>query len=102
MQGKITAQGKLVMFGPLACAEGVSAIGFKGKDLQVFLFEQNIIFSEPVGKKTQFSNPVYIYKAHIQVRKGLRRSRGIRLLKKAESSWYGKAILTLWVFCVGE
>jgi len=33
----------------------------------VFLFEQNIIFSEAVGKKTQFTNPVYIHKAHIQV-----------------------------------
>jgi hypothetical protein len=40
---------------------------FKGKELQVFLFEQNIIFSEAVGKKTQFTNPVYIHKAHIQV-----------------------------------
>ena len=33
----------------------------------MFLFEQNIIFSEAVGKKTQFTNPVYIHKAHIQV-----------------------------------
>ena len=55
------------MFGPLTCAEGTSALNFKGKELQVFFFDQNIIFSEAVGKKTQFSNPVYIYKAHIQV-----------------------------------
>jgi len=40
----------------------------RGREWQVFLFEQNIIFSETVGKKTQFTNPVYIYKAHIQVR----------------------------------
>ncbi len=37
------------------------------KELQVFLFEQAIIFSEIVGKRTQFIQPVFIYKAHIQV-----------------------------------
>ncbi|XP_054274180.1 triple functional domain protein-like isoform X3 [Macrosteles quadrilineatus] len=67
--GKITAQGKLLLHGPLVCCEGTSAASFKGKDLVVFLFEQNIIFSEAVGKKTQFTNPVYIYKNHIQVNK---------------------------------
>ncbi|XP_049828356.1 kalirin isoform X4 [Schistocerca gregaria] len=67
--GKITAQGKLLLHGPLVCCEGNSAFNFKGKELHVFFFEQNVIFSEAVGKKTQFSNPVYIYKAHIQVNK---------------------------------
>ncbi|XP_046401247.1 triple functional domain protein [Ischnura elegans] len=67
--GKITAQGKLLLHGPLICYESSSGTNIKGKELQVFLFEQNIIFSEAVGKKTQFINPVYIYKAHIQVNK---------------------------------
>ncbi|CAL8069824.1 unnamed protein product [Orchesella dallaii] len=67
--GKITAQGKLLLYGPLLCSEGTSALNFKGKELQVFFFEQSIILSESVGKKTQFSNPVYIYKGHIQVNK---------------------------------
>nr|XP_024216575.1 triple functional domain protein isoform X4 [Halyomorpha halys] len=67
--GKITAQGKLLLHGALLCSEGTSTANFKGKELVVFLFEQNIIFSEAVGKKTQFTNPVYIYKAHIQVNK---------------------------------
>jgi triple functional domain protein len=49
------------------CCEESASSNFKGKELQVFLFEQNIIFSEAVGKKTQFTNPVYIHKAHIQV-----------------------------------
>lgn len=49
------------------CSELMPAAGAKAKELQVFLFEQNIIFSEAVGKKTQFSDPMYIYKAHIQV-----------------------------------
>uniref|UniRef100_A0A224XHF4 Putative guanine nucleotide exchange factor for rho and rac gtpase n=1 Tax=Panstrongylus lignarius TaxID=156445 RepID=A0A224XHF4_9HEMI len=67
--GKITAQGKLLKHGPLICSEGTSTSNMKSKELIVFLFEQNIIFSEAVGKKTQFTNPVYIYKAHIQVNK---------------------------------
>ena len=69
LQGKITAQGKLLLHGTLMCSENtVSAVGAKAKELQVFLFEQNVIFSEAVGKKTQFTDPMYIYKAHIQVR----------------------------------
>jgi len=66
-QGKITAQGKLLLHGPLLVSE-ISNVSTRGREWQVFLFEQNIIFSETVGKKTQFTNPVYIYKAHIQVR----------------------------------
>lgn len=52
--------------GPLMVAE-IQSMPSRGKELIVFLFEQNIIFSEPVGKKTQFTNPAYIYKDHIQV-----------------------------------
>ena len=66
LQGKITAQGKLLLHGPLMVTE-LSAMTPRGREWQVFLFEQNIIFSETVGKKTQFTNPTYIYKAHIQV-----------------------------------
>ncbi|XP_014470162.1 PREDICTED: triple functional domain protein isoform X3 [Dinoponera quadriceps] len=66
--GKITAQGKLLLHGPLLVSE-ISNVSTRGKEWQVFLFEQNIIFSESVGKKTQFTNPAYIYKAHIQVNK---------------------------------
>lgn len=72
-EGKITAQGKLLLHGPLLCIEGAnsadrnSSIVPKPRELQVFLFEQNIIFSDIVGKKTQFTNPSYIYKTHIQV-----------------------------------
>ncbi|XP_050432765.1 triple functional domain protein isoform X1 [Adelges cooleyi] len=69
--GKITAQGKLLLHGLLMCAEGPSPNNSRSaaKELHVFLFEQSIIFSEEVGKKTQFTNPVYVYKAHIQVNK---------------------------------
>ncbi|XP_023289652.1 LOW QUALITY PROTEIN: triple functional domain protein [Orussus abietinus] len=66
--GKITAQGKLLLHGPLLVAE-VANVPTRGREWQVFLFEQNVIFSEAVGKKTQFTSPAYIYKAHIQVNK---------------------------------
>lgn len=72
-EGKITAQGKLLLHGPLLCTEGGNnmernaSVAVKPRELQVFLFEQNIIFSDIVGKKTQFVNPSYIYKNHIQV-----------------------------------
>uniref|UniRef100_A0A1Y1LT27 Uncharacterized protein n=2 Tax=Photinus pyralis TaxID=7054 RepID=A0A1Y1LT27_PHOPY len=71
--GKITAQGKLLLHGPLTCSDGSgsssNALIGKSKELLVFLFEQSMIFSEAVGKKTQFSSPQYFYKAHIQVNK---------------------------------
>lgn len=41
--------------------------GGRLKERQVFLFEQIIIISDTVGPKSQFSNPVYIYKNHLQV-----------------------------------
>ncbi|XP_071527234.1 triple functional domain protein isoform X3 [Panulirus ornatus] len=67
--GKIMAQGKLLLYGPLMCCEGLSAHNFRGKELMVFLFEQSIIFSESGRKKNQFSNPVYAYRSHLQVNK---------------------------------
>ncbi|KAF0772307.1 triple functional domain protein-like isoform X4 [Aphis craccivora] len=68
--GKITAQGKLLLHGMLTCAEGPSCNPNRvppHRDLHVFLFEQSIILSEEMRKKAQFSSPVYVYKAHIQV-----------------------------------
>ncbi|EFX84744.1 hypothetical protein DAPPUDRAFT_314612 [Daphnia pulex] len=68
--GKITAQGKLLLHGQLYCCTELSKVPSKEfKELQVFLFEQAIIFSEIVGKRTQFIQPVFIYKAHIQMNK---------------------------------
>lgn len=71
-EGKITAQGKLLLHGTIYCVECINSERNtssmqKPKELQVFLFEQNIIFSDIIGKKTQFTNPSYIYKSHIQV-----------------------------------
>lgn len=65
--GKITAQGKLLLQGLLLVSEPSS--GAKFRERQVFLFEQIIILSEAVGVKTHFSNQAYIYKNHLQVNK---------------------------------
>lgn len=74
--GKISAQGKLLQQGQLMVVDIMMHYGMninfnsiKLKERQVFLFEQIIIFSEQVGQKTQFSNPNYLYKNHLQVNK---------------------------------
>lgn len=74
-EGKITAQGKLLHRGPLVALDNFDTKN-KEKDTKpimkpftCFLFEQIMIFSETVGKKTQFTSPVYVYKAHFLVNK---------------------------------
>ncbi|XP_047524837.1 kalirin isoform X1 [Pieris napi] len=64
--GNIAAQGKLLFQEGLIVSE---ATNDKGKELHVFLFEQCMIFTEPVGKRTQFTSPTYHYKAQVQVNK---------------------------------
>ena len=77
-EGKITAQGKLLHRGPLQALDTLAQTGAAGgaggsnqmpkmKPFTVFLFEQIMIFSETVGKKTQFTSPVYVYKTHFPV-----------------------------------
>ena len=66
--GNITAQGKLLLHGPLTCIEnGKNASEGKVRELHVFLFEQGIFFTERHNPKMQFSSPTYIYRSHIQV-----------------------------------
>ncbi|XP_065162622.1 triple functional domain protein isoform X5 [Atheta coriaria] len=71
-EGKITAQGKLLLNGALIVTDlntnSNVNIG-KNKELHVFLFEQSIIFSESSGRKNQFTSPKYYYKTHIQMNK---------------------------------
>jgi len=74
-EGKIPAQGKLFMHGSLLCIDDLqnfdrnASFVQKARELQVFLFEQSIIFSEIVGKRTQFTPPTYNYRSLIQVNK---------------------------------
>ncbi|KAI5636984.1 rhoGEF domain-containing protein [Phthorimaea operculella] len=67
--GNITAQGKLLLQEPLVVSEVGGSGSDKGKELHVFLFEQCVIFSEAVGRKSQFTSPTYHYKGHVQVNK---------------------------------
>lgn len=63
-EGELTAQGNLFLQGTLTCA--IDA-GQKQRELQVFLFQQVIIFADIQKQKTQFSSPVFKYRTHIQV-----------------------------------
>lgn len=77
--GKITAQGKLLQQGILIVGEIKDSpsnltmalvSSAKMKERQVFLFEQIVILSEPVGSKAvQFASMIYIYKNHLMVNK---------------------------------
>ncbi|XP_013112529.1 triple functional domain protein [Stomoxys calcitrans] len=70
--GNITAQGKLLIHGPLSCLEnGKNVTERKYRELHVFLFDQGIFFTERQNSKIQFSAPTYIYRSHIQVNKML-------------------------------
>ncbi|XP_055338220.1 triple functional domain protein-like isoform X2 [Paramacrobiotus metropolitanus] len=91
-EGKLTAQGKLLLQDSFMVCETVTAAApssqgkdkekekdkdkdpsqpNKFKERQIFLFEQVVIFSEAVGgtHKKPYSSPVYLYKSHIQVNK---------------------------------
>lgn len=72
MQGKITAQGKLLLQDTLLVMEQTSKAPRSEKqalrERRVFLFEQIIIVSEEIDKrKNNMSSPGYIYKNSIKV-----------------------------------
>lgn len=64
-QGKITAQGKLLQQDTFCVSE--QETGSRAKERRVFLFEQLVIFSEPIDKKKGFSLPAYTFKNSIKV-----------------------------------
>ncbi|KAM4795456.1 rho guanine nucleotide exchange factor 25 isoform 2-T2 [Rhinophrynus dorsalis] len=66
-EGKITAQGKLLQQDTFVVAEQESSFLTRCKERRVFLFEQIIIFSEPIDKKKGFSLPGYIFKNSIKI-----------------------------------
>jgi len=74
MQGKITAQGKLLLQDTLLVVEQPAKAPPRVIDKQtmkerrVFLFEQIVIFSEEIDKRrNNMSSPGYIYKNSIKV-----------------------------------
>uniref|UniRef100_A0A673MZU6 Rho guanine nucleotide exchange factor 25 n=1 Tax=Sinocyclocheilus rhinocerous TaxID=307959 RepID=A0A673MZU6_9TELE len=66
-EGKITAQGKLLQQDTFTIAEQDSSILSRSKERRVFLFEQLVIFSEPIDRKKGFSLPGYIFKNSIKI-----------------------------------
>ncbi|XP_053311744.1 rho guanine nucleotide exchange factor 25 [Spea bombifrons] len=66
-EGKITAQGKLLQQDTFVVQEQESSFLTRSKERRVFLFEQIVIFSEPIDKKKGFSLPGYIFKNSIKI-----------------------------------
>ncbi|XP_024915036.1 rho guanine nucleotide exchange factor 25 isoform X2 [Cynoglossus semilaevis] len=66
-EGKITALGKLLQQDTFTVSEQDSGFLSRAKERRVFLFEQLVIFSEPIDRKKGFSIPGYIFKNSIKV-----------------------------------
>ncbi|TKS77586.1 Rho guanine nucleotide exchange factor 25 [Collichthys lucidus] len=66
-EGKITAQGKLLQQDTFTVTEQDSSFLSRAKERRIFLFEQLVIFSEPIDRKKGFSIPGYIFKNSIKV-----------------------------------
>uniref|UniRef100_A0A8C1YA37 Trio Rho guanine nucleotide exchange factor a n=1 Tax=Cyprinus carpio TaxID=7962 RepID=A0A8C1YA37_CYPCA len=65
--GKIIAQGRLLLQDTFMVAEPDGGLLNRMKERRVFLFEQIVIFSEPLDKKRGFLMPGYLYKYSIKV-----------------------------------
>ncbi|XP_067359559.1 rho guanine nucleotide exchange factor 25 isoform X2 [Channa argus] len=66
-EGKITAQGKLLQQDTFSVSEQENGVLSRARERRVFLFEQLVIFSEPIDKKKGFSLPGYTFKNSIKV-----------------------------------
>lgn len=66
-QGKIVAQGRLLLQDTFMVSDADSGLLGRMKERRVFLFEQLVIFSEPLDKKKGFSLPGFLYKNSIKV-----------------------------------
>ncbi|XP_051527162.1 triple functional domain protein-like isoform X2 [Myxocyprinus asiaticus] len=65
--GKIIAQGRLLLQDTFMVAEPDGGLLNTMKERRVFLFEHIVIFSEPLDKKRGFSMPGYLYKYSIKM-----------------------------------
>ncbi|XP_041837152.1 rho guanine nucleotide exchange factor 25 isoform X2 [Melanotaenia boesemani] len=66
-EGKITAQGKLLQQDTFSVSEQEGGLLSRARERRVFLFEQLVIFSEPIDKKKGFLLPGYTFKNSIKV-----------------------------------
>lgn len=69
LQGKIIAQGRLLLQDTFMVSDPEGGHLGRMKERRVFLFEQLVIFSEPLEKKKGFSLPGFLYKNSIKVNK---------------------------------
>uniref|UniRef100_A0A672Q0B6 non-specific serine/threonine protein kinase n=1 Tax=Sinocyclocheilus grahami TaxID=75366 RepID=A0A672Q0B6_SINGR len=65
--GKIVAQGRLLLQDTFMVSDQDGGLLSRMKERRVFLFEQIVIFSEPLDKKKGFSMPGYLFKNSIKV-----------------------------------
>uniref|UniRef100_A0A8C8SV57 non-specific serine/threonine protein kinase n=1 Tax=Pelusios castaneus TaxID=367368 RepID=A0A8C8SV57_9SAUR len=65
--GKIVAQGKLLLQETFLVTDQDTGLLSRCKERRVFLFEQIVIFSEPLDKKKGFSMPGFLFKNSIKV-----------------------------------
>ncbi|KAM4724707.1 triple functional domain protein isoform 1-T1 [Anableps anableps] len=65
--GKIVAQGRLLLQDTFMVSDPDGGLQGRMKERRVFLFEQLVIFSEPLDKKKGFSLPGFLYKHSIKV-----------------------------------
>ncbi|KAJ8789146.1 hypothetical protein J1605_022247 [Eschrichtius robustus] len=65
--GKIVAQGKLLLQDTFLVTDQDTGLLPRCKERRVFLFEQIVIFSEPLDKKKGFSVPGFLFKNSIKV-----------------------------------
>ncbi|XP_072316957.1 triple functional domain protein isoform X1 [Eucyclogobius newberryi] len=66
-EGKIVAQGRLLLQDTFMVSDQDGGLLSRMKERRVFLFEQIVIFSEPLDKKKGFSSPGYLFKNSIKV-----------------------------------
>lgn len=62
------AQGRLLLQDTFMVSDPEGGLLGRMKERRVFLFEQLVIFSEPLDKKKGFSLPGFLYKNSIKVR----------------------------------
>ncbi|KAM9512920.1 triple functional domain protein-like isoform 1-T1 [Salvelinus alpinus] len=65
--GKIVAQGRLLLQDTFMVSDQDGGLLTRMKERRVFLFEQIVIFSEPLDKKKGYSQPGYLFKNSVKV-----------------------------------
>lgn len=68
------AQGRLILQDTFMVSDQDGGLLSRMKERRVFLFEQIVIFSEPLDKKKGFSTPGYLFKNSIKVSRAAKKT----------------------------